>query len=375
MDNSDPAYFLYHSIGQYPGKAADMAAAMAGFSQIWGALDDAQWPKVLAERSADIDLWRALIDAPEGTVTHAENVTAGLYSVLGGLPEGYLRGRKLLVTADCFPSLHFLLNGLQERLGFTLVTVPLRDGAQWVSEEDILAHWDAEVGVALLTFVTSTASFRCDLAGLMAHGRAMGTLVGVDLTQGIGIIPFSLQEHPADFALSTSLKWLCGSPGAGMIYMRPELLRETKPELRGWFSQPDPFSWALDAFEYAPDARRLDHGTPSILASMASLPALRWHRAQEGLLAHNRALTQAVIDGADALGLALASPREAERRGGSVMVRLPDEVVPHEVVAALRERQFYTDAQGLVLRLSPGNVTRQAHVEGLFSALAEIINH
>lgn len=46
----DPAYFLYHSIGQYPGKAQDMAAALAAFSTVWGQPDDAQWPTILGKR-------------------------------------------------------------------------------------------------------------------------------------------------------------------------------------------------------------------------------------------------------------------------------------------------------------------------------------
>ena len=40
--SGDPAYFLYHSIGQYPGKAAEMAEALTTFSNTWGALDDGQ---------------------------------------------------------------------------------------------------------------------------------------------------------------------------------------------------------------------------------------------------------------------------------------------------------------------------------------------
>lgn len=35
-------YFLYHSIGQYPGKASDLAAAMTNFAQVWGRSDDGQ---------------------------------------------------------------------------------------------------------------------------------------------------------------------------------------------------------------------------------------------------------------------------------------------------------------------------------------------
>ncbi|MBM1558216.1 aminotransferase class V-fold PLP-dependent enzyme [Sulfitobacter mediterraneus] len=367
--SGDPAYFLYHSIGQYPGKAAEMAEALTTFSNTWGALDDGQWPSVLSARAEFINLWRDLIDAPEGTLTSAENVTTGLFSVLGGLPTEHLRGKRVLVAADCFPSLHFLLNGMQERLGFTLETVPVRQGDFWVRDEDMIAAWGPDVGLALLTFVTSTSSHRCDLDALLAHGRQMGSLVGVDLTQGIGIIPFSLNDHPVDFVLSTTLKWLCGTPGAGIIQMREDLLKSVKPELRGWFSQDNPFSWDLDAFDYAPDARRFEHGTPSVMACVGSVPALKWHAGQGGLLAHNRGLTKAIMERAAEMGLPLATPKDEAERGGSVMLQLPETTDPVALVDGLRGEDVHVDCRGRILRISPGAVTRGQHVDLLFDRL------
>ncbi|MDZ4135421.1 MAG: aminotransferase, partial [Paracoccaceae bacterium] len=157
LQNPDAgSYFLYHSIGQYPGKAADLAGAMAGFAAVWGAPDDGQWGDVLAKRARFIDRWRAIIDAPEATLTTCENVTTGLHMLITALPDGALQGRRVLVAGDCFPSNHFLLTGLQDRLGFSLDTVPLRQGAAWVEDEDFIRHWGPDVALALLTWVSST---------------------------------------------------------------------------------------------------------------------------------------------------------------------------------------------------------------------------
>ena len=188
-------YFLYHSIGMFPGKDERIADALARVATLWGTPDDAQWPQSLEIRQKFIARWSDLIGAPTGTMTTAENVTTALYSIIGSLPDRWLHGRKLLIAADCFPSLHFLLAGMAERRGFELDTVPMRPGEYWVRDEDFIARWDANVGVALLTWVTSTASHRCDLRALVEHGRAMGSLVGVDITQGVGIIPFDVQRR------------------------------------------------------------------------------------------------------------------------------------------------------------------------------------
>ncbi len=372
--NDGSGYFLYHSIGMYPGKAEAMSAAFDAFSQSWSALDDGQWARALEARQAFIDLWSTLIGAEKGTLTSAENVTTALYSLIGALPAAHLAGRSLLVAGDCFPSLHFLLSGLAPRLGFTLKTVPLRPGEDWVRDEDMMAAWDESVGLALLTLVTSTASHRCDLGALVAHGRRMGSLVGVDVTQGIGLLPYSVDDPEIDFTVSTSLKWLCGTPGAGIIHVAKPLLATCRPELRGWFSQENIFSWDLGAFDYARDARRFDHGTPSVLACAGSVPALRWNAAQDraALLARNRALANAVIEAAPSFGMTLASPDDEDRRGGSIMLRLPEGTDPAGAVARLRERGVYTDCRGRIMRLSPGVVTTDGGLERLFAGLKEL---
>jgi kynureninase len=364
-------YFLYHSVGMFPDKGKLIGRALADFSAGWGTPDDSQWTTALRTRAQFIDSWRELINADVGTLTNTENVTTALYTVINSLPAEHRAGRKILVAADCFPSLHFVLAGMAQRHGFELHTVPLRPGETWVREQDIIAHWTPEVGVALLTSVTSTASYRCDLGTLIDHGRRMGSLIGVDITQSIGLFPFDVRATGADFVVSTSLKWLGGTSGAGILYVRAPLLGQCEPELRGWFSQPDIFSWDLNGFRYAPDARRFDTGTPAVLACVGTLPALEWHAAQDAsaLLAHNRALSAQILAAGVELGLSPASPAEDRYRGGSTMLRLPAEKNA-TVLAALRAAAIYADCRGSTLRLSPGNMTTEAGVERLVRVLA-----
>ena len=369
------AYFLYHSIGMYPGKARDIAAAMADFAVTWGTPDDAQWGIVLPQRQRFLDRWRAILNAAPDSVTTFESVTQALHSLIQSLPPGHLRGRTILTAADCFPSNHFLLNGMAEAHGFTLKTVPLRQGASWVEDEDFLDHWTPDVGLALLTWVSSTSSHRINLPAMVAHGRRMGSLIGVDITQAAGLLPFDVCAPEVDFAISTSLKWMCGTPGAGILYLSPRLIPHCQPNLRGWFSQPNPFNWDITRFAYAPDIRRFDSGTPGCMAALASLPALDWHAGQDhaAILAHNRALTAQLIDLADDLALPLVTPRPEADRGGSVMLRLPDHHPAPDVVTALRAQGITADARSQTLRLSPGIVTTRSGVTRLHAALGKIL--
>jgi kynureninase len=368
-------YFLYHSIGQYARKAPDIADAMAEFAASWGRADDQQWPYALGLRQRFIDRWRAIINAPAGSVTTCESVTAAVHSLITALPARSLAGRRLLVAGDCFPSVHFLLTGLAARLGFTLDTVPLRQGASWVEDEDIVAQWGPDVGLALLTWISSTSSHRSDISALVTHGRKMGSIIGVDITQGAGLLAFDVDAPPVDFAVSTSLKWMCGTPGAGMLYAAPHLIAECQPSLRGWFSQPDPFNWDFDRFSYAPDIRRFDHGTPGVMAALASLPALDWHADQDktALLAHNRTLSATILEGVSELGLKLASPRDPDQRGGSVMLALPASLPATAVLDSFRQNGIHADARSQTLRLSPGVMTTGEGVAHMLSVLGDAV--
>ena len=374
MLNDGSGYFLYHSIGQYPGKTAALADAMADFASVWGANDDAQWAYALGKRAEFISRWRAIIKAPEGSVTTCENVTSGLHMLISALPDATLRGKRVLVAADCFPSNHFLLTGIAARMGFTIETVPLRQGAPWVEDEDFIAAWGPDVGLALLTWVSSTSSHRIDLDAMVAHGRQMGSLIGVDITQAAGLLPFDVTKPAVDFTLSTSLKWMSGTPGAGMLHVAAALISQCQPEVRGWFSQDNPFSWDLDKFGYAPDIRRFDNGTPGTMAAIASLPALDWHAGQDApaLLAHNRTLTAHIIAVADDIGLALVTPRPEAMRGGSVMLRLPSADAAQHALQSLRAADLHADVRGAILRLSPGFVTTKDGTDRLITDLQSL---
>jgi selenocysteine lyase/cysteine desulfurase len=371
-DDAGGGWLMFHSVGKFAGQQEAIKAALATFTEQWCAPDDGRWALIDRSRRDMLDRWADLIGAPSGSVMAAENVTACYHAFFEALPARVLAGRKVLIAEDCFPSLHFLLAGLAPRLGFELVTVRQRPGAVSVEDEDFLAAWGEEVAVAVITWVTSTASRRCDLDALVAHGRSRGSIVTVDITQAVGCLPFDVNAPAVDFAASTSLKWMCGVPGAGMAYVSPALLPALEPQLRGWFSQPDPFNWQLDRFALAEDARRFDNGTPSYLPYIASLPGLKWltQTGIETIRDHNLQLSERLIGIADNHRLRVVSPRDAERRGGTVVIEIPSDRSPADVQRGLMAAGIACDTRSQRMRWSPGLITEAAWLEVLDRELA-----
>jgi kynureninase len=369
----EAGWLMFHSVGRFAGQRAAIQSALAGFASDWSALDQNRWAAADAGRQRTLGLWAELIRAPLEDVFCAENVTAAFHTFLTALDPSVLAGRRVLIAADCFPSLHFLLSGLAPRLGFTLVTVPLRGGSAWVEDDDFIRAWGRDVALALVTWVTSTASRIANLDRLIAHGRIMQSLIAVDATQGVGILPFDIAG--IDFAASTSLKWLCGVPGAGMAYVSPQLSARLQPTLRGWFSQPDPFNWDIEQFSFAAFARRFDHGTPSFLPFIASEPGLLHLRDNgiDSIRRHNLTLSRVLLEIADSHGLEVVSPRLDAERGGTVVIRVPDAIAPAELAQQLGKSSIHCDVRGNRMRWSPGLITKVAALHELDRCLGEAL--
>ncbi|MEX3694472.1 aminotransferase V, partial [Paraburkholderia sp. BR14311] len=121
----------------------------------------------------------------------------------------------------------------------------------------------------------------------------------------------------------------------------------------------------------APDARRFDTGTPSLLPFVASKPGFDWLLSQPPgkLRAHNLSLCHQLVEITGGLGYALLSPRDDASRGGSVMVQTPEHLDPQEVVAKLASQHILVDSRGRTLRLSPGACTTVAGIERLAARL------
>ncbi|WP_322056978.1 aminotransferase class V-fold PLP-dependent enzyme [Paraburkholderia sp. J63] len=371
-DSTRAGWLLYHSVGMFPGQEEAVRGALDTFASSWCRPDLDRWDYGLEARREVLDSWARLVHAPAHAVFAAENVTDAFARFVGALGSRRLAGKRVLIAGDCFPSLHYMLANLANVLGFTLDTVPLESGAAYVSDDAFIARWHDDVALAIVTWVTSTASKRADLARLVAHGQAQGSLIAVDITQGAGILDFDVTHPGVDFAATTTLKWLCGAPGTGLAYLAPALIDDDlAPMVQGWFSQPDPFNWDLSRFSLAPDARRFDHGTPSFLPFVASAPGLAWRLspAAAGMREHNLALARRLIALCDSKGYALRSPRNESERGGSVMADLPAHVDPRALEAKLATHGVLVDTRGQTLRLSPGVLTQPAVIDSLSTLL------
>src|SRR5436309_4578507 len=160
---------------------------------------------------------------------------------------------------------------------------------------------------------------------IVRRAHEVGAYVVLDCYQSAGVVPFDVTALDVDFACGGSVKWLCGGPGAGWLYIRPDLADRLEPTFVGWQGHARPFAFETE-LEYAAGARRFLTGTPNVPALYAAtagydvIEEVGVPRIRERSLA----LTSLLIDLLDEAALELGSPREPARRGGTARVHPPD---------------------------------------------------
>jgi kynureninase len=171
-------------------------------------------------------------------------------------------------------------------------------------------------------------------------------------------VPVNVRELGVDFATGGSVKWLCGGPGAGYLYVRRDLWPALEPRLTGWMAHSNPFAFDPGPIDFAPDAFRFLNGTPNIPGMYAAQSG--YEIINEIGVANIRAKsirqTSELIALAEEAGFPVKSPKDPARRGGTVTLDVPN---GQEVAEELLRRDFLVDYRpGAGIRIAPHFYTK-----------------
>ena len=322
-------------------------------SNVAGVVADAvnrQWGRDLITSWNENDWWTlprrigdrigALVGAAAGQVICGDSTSIQLFQALTAAAR--LRpGRTELITDGAgFPTDQYIADSVARLLGLTVrrISPPELD--------DILAGpaAGADVAVLALSVVDYRTGELWDVEGITGAAQRAGAVVVWDLSHAGGALPISLDGIGADLAVGCSYKYLNGGPGApAWIYVAARHQRDVELPLTGWHGHCDPF--ALEPV-YAPadGIERARIGTPPLLSMLALEAALDvWTGVDlADVRAKSLALTELVIAFTDANlpEVEVVTPREPDRRGSQVALRMPH---AYEVCQALLARGVIGD--------------------------------
>jgi kynureninase len=357
---AETTYLISHSLGPMPAEAE---RRLAEYAETWSTRGVRAWGEGWWDLPLTVgDSIARLIGAPPGSTVMHQNVTIAEAVVLSCFGfEG--ERRRILYEEENFPSVRYLQQAQQAR-GAEIVVCP--------DEEAIVEAIDERTLLVPISHVIFKTGRIQDVEPIISRAHEVGAYVVLDAYQSVGTVPLDVTALGVDFAVGGSVKWLCGGAGAAWLYVRPDLAERLEPTLVGWQAHARPFAFEPE-LEYAEGAARFLTGTPNVPALYAATAGyeLVEEAGIDRIRANSIRQTELFIGLLDEAGFEVLSPREPERRGGSVVVRVPDfEAVHAELDARDIICDFRPDAG---LRFGPHFFTTDEEIEAAVAAIEEIV--
>jgi kynureninase len=361
-------YLVSHSLGAMPRQTA---RHLQEFADTWSTRGVRAWHEGWWEVGKKTgDLLAPILGVQRGTISMHQNVTVAM-GIIGSCHSFEGARRKIVMTDLEFPSNMYLFEGFR-RYGAEIEYVRSDDTIR-TNLDRLLDAIDERTVLVPLSVVLFRSAYIQNVAPVIEKAHRVGARVILDVYQAAGTVPLDIERLGADFAVGGSVKWLCGGPGAGYLYVRPDLAPRLQPAFIGWAAHAHPFSFATGPVVYAEAPERFQSGTPNV-PSLYSARAGYEVVAEIGVPAireKSLRLTRRLIDRATRSGYRLNTPTTDAERGGTVVVDAPNgEAVAQEL---LRRNVIIDYRPGAGIRMAPHFYNTEEEIDRAMDTLDAIV--
>jgi kynureninase len=322
-------YLVSHSLGPMPRKAAER---LAEYARMWAERGIRSWAEGWWEIPMRVgDQIGRIVGAPPGSTVMHQNVSIAEAVALSCFRPVDPAKNRVVYERGNFPSVRYLYQAQPD-----LEVVVCEDDAE------IVEAIDERTLLVPISHVLYKDAVIQDVDPIVRRAHEVGAHVILDCYQSAGVVPLDVTALGVDFAVGGSVKWLCGGPGNGWLYVRPDLAERLAPTYT-----------FEEEMEYTTGAARFLTGTPNPAAHFAGtagydlIEEIGIDRIRENSLRQ----TSLLIELADEAGFDVTSVRDPARRGGAVIVDVPEAAA---VYAELESREILCDYRpGAGIRIGP----------------------
>ena len=361
-------YLISNSLGAMPQEVYD---ALKGYAVTWATRGVRAWEERWWMLPAQVgDEIGVLMNAASGSVSTHQNVTT-CQGVVASCFDFSGKRNKIVYSDMNFPSVMYFWEA-QQAYGARVQMIKTDDGVT-VPLERLLDAIDEQTLVVPVSHVIFRSSYIQNAKAIIEKAHKVGAHVVLDTFQSLGTVPVDVQALNVDFACGGVLKWLCGGPGVGYLYVRPDLGKKLQPKFTGWFAHQSPFGFEVGPTRYAEPPFRFMNGTSHIPSLEAARPGLKiiTEVGIERIREKSRRQSSSLIAMAERHGWRVNSPRNAEERGGTVSIEMPD---AERVCRELIKRDILVDYRPKAgVRMAPHFYTKDEELETAIAAVDEIL--
>jgi kynureninase len=355
------SYLLNHSVGR-PLKTAESDFKQQFFApwqesgvEPWG-----DWLGIIERFTHGLS---SMFNAPATEFCPQVNLSSALTKLVMSLEQLQRDDAVILMSEIDFPSMGFALKkSLPENceLRFIPKTLDITDADVWD------AHLTTDVDMVFVSHAYSNTGQLSPIDDIVAAAKSRGVLTLIDIAQSAGVVPLDLGALQADFMIGSSVKWLCGGPGAAYLWVNSKHLADCKPKDVGWFSHDNPFEFDIHDFRYHQSALKFWGGTPSVAPYAIAAHSIDYfcQLGSDKLRQHNQHLIGLV---ANELDCEFVSPRELAKRSGTMILNFGDS--QQRVLSALKSANISVDARSEGIRVSPHIYNDEADIWRLLTLI------
>ncbi len=362
-------YMISHSLGAMP---RGVYSKLKEYADKWATRGVRAWAEGWWEMPQSVgDKVGRIMGADPGTVVMHQNVSI-CQSVIISCFDFKGKRNKIVYDDMNFPSVMYVYEA-QKANGARVEMVKSDDGIT-VDLQKMLDAIDEETLLVPISHVLYKSAFLQDIKPIVDKAHSVGALVVLDVYQSAGTVPFSVKELDVDFAVGGSVKWLCGGPGAGFLYVRPDLITKFEPKATGWMAHEHPFDFDIGQIKYSDDIFRYLHGSPHIPALYSAVSGYDIINAigVEKIRAKSKRQTSYLVQLAEDRGFRVTSPTDPERRGSTITIDVPHAPA---VTKELIRREFIVDHRPEAgIRISPHYYTKDEELELTVDEIRHIID-
>lgn len=351
------------SVGPVPRSGLE---ARREYERVW-IEEPRPWDEWLGEVAAAKANFAALINAEPDEIATFSSATAALAQVASAFE--YEDRNEIVTSTLDFPTVPQFWHAQRKR-GATVRFAEPR-GGHYVPSKAYADQMGEETRLVCTAHASSFTGGLIDVESVAEAVHDEGGYLFLDAYQSAGIVPIDVERQNIDLLATGTLKFLLGGPGIAFLYVDEALANELEPASRGWFGVEDTFGFDIRDPAYAPGARRFELGTPPVpnaYRANAGLEVIR-EFGVENIRDRVSEHTAHAIEAAERNGFSVATPHEADRRGGVVNVQVQN---PERVTETLHERKFNVSSRGGGVRIAPHFFTLDEEIEAVIEAIGEI---